>query len=62
MLIVVLVTQLYIFVKTRITIIHLLENSTICKLYLDKPDFKILTMKTKKVKKYYIRIKLREEK
>lgn len=29
----------------------LMDNSTVCKLYLNKPDFTILAVKAKKMKK-----------
>ena len=50
--IMVLVTQLHTFIKTPKTIIRLLmDNSMICKLYFNKPDFTVLAGKAKKLKK-----------
>ena len=50
----VLVTQLYTFIKTHKTIMHLLmDNSMICKLYLNKPNFTVLAAKAKKMKKIF---------
>ena len=52
MSIMVLVTQLHTFIKTPKTIIRLLmDNSMICKLYFNKPDFTVLAGKAKKLKK-----------